>query len=217
MTPRAGGVLGLADVSSRLPWALVVTVLACTSSNSKSSETAFSNLVSDSVWEARLRNAPCRRPSIQTSHWPVFTTARGSIGIRIPPDFRQDPYDHALKTAERAGRLPPNASAWDAKPGFPHVQFTIGPDTSAKLVFTGPHGAEESICVESIDGAPATIGSYKWTSQPGDEAYLGPYLALGTVQFQNGLTLRIFGAASTRQQREEILAAIRTMHRVHRD
>jgi len=92
--------------------------------------------------------------------------------------------------------------------------LTIGPDTSAKLVFTGPLEAEESICVEKIDGASATVMSYKWTIRADDEAYLGPYMALATVRFQDGLTLQVFGAASTRQQREEILAAIRTIRRV---
>lgn len=198
----------------RVCWPFVVIALACTSSRLKLSESADSTFRSDSLWKARLRKAPCRRPSLETTHWLEFTTARRQVGIRIPPDFRQDPYDPALKTSGDVGRVPPNASAWGSKPGSPDVQLTIGPDTSVKLVFAGPLEAEEGFCVESIDGARATIMSYKWTIRPGDDGYLGPYMALASLRFQDGLALRIFGAASTREQREEILAAIRTIRRI---
>jgi hypothetical protein len=146
--------------------------------------------------------------------WPEFAAARRAITVRIPPFFRQDPYDPALKTAGAATLNPPSASGWGAKPGIGSAQLTIGRQDSVELVFTGPKEAEESLCVETIDGANATIMSYKWTIHPGDDVYLGPYMAFANVRFPDGLALQIFGNGRTREQQDQMLAAIRSIRRI---
>jgi len=196
-----------------IPLFLIAAAIPCSPSASKS-QVASNKATSDSVWRKRLRGSPCRRPSITTSNWPEFAAARRTITVRIPPSFRQDPYDPALKTAGASTLTPPSASAWGATPGIGFVQFTIGRQDSVKLVFPGPREAEESLCLETIDGANATITSYKWTIHPGDDGYLGPYMVFANVLFQDGLALRIFGQGSTKEQQEQMLAAIRSIRRM---
>jgi hypothetical protein len=196
-----------------IPLFLIAAAISCSPSASKS-QAASNKATSDSVWRKRLRDSPCRRPSVTTLKWPEFAAARRAITVRIPPFFRQDPYDPALKTAGAATLNPPSASGWGAKPGIGSAQLTIGRQDSVELVFTGPKEAEESLCVETIDGANATIMSYKWTIHPGDDVYLGPYMAFANVRFPDGLALQIFGNGRTREQQDQMLAAIRSIRRI---
>jgi hypothetical protein len=192
---------------------LIAAAIPCGPSASKS-QVAPNKATSDSVWRKRLLNSPCRRPSIKTLKWPEFAAARRTITVRIPPSFRQDPYDPALKTAGARTLVPPSASAWGAAPGIDFVQLTIGRQDSVKLVFPGPRESEESLCLETIDGANATIASYKWTIHPGDDGYLGPYIVFANVLFQDGLALRIFGQGSTKEQQDQMLAVVRSIRRM---
>jgi hypothetical protein len=195
-----------------IPLFSIAAAIPCSPSASKS-QAPSNKTTSDSVWRKRLRDSPCRRPSVTTLKLPEFAAARRTITVRIPPFFRQDPYDPALKTAG-ATLNPPSASGWGAKPGIGSAQLTIGRQDSVKLVFTGPREAEESLCVETIDGANATIISYEWTIHPGDDGYLGPYIAFANVRFPDGLALQIFGQGSTREQQDQVLAAIRSIRRI---
>ncbi len=169
---------------------------------------------SDSVWRKRLRDSPCHRPSVVTSTWPEFAAARRTIIVRIPPSFRQDPYDPSLKIAGASTLIPPSASAWGAAPGIGFVQLTIGRQDSVKLVFMGRKEADENLCVETIGGADATIASYKWTIHPGDDSYLGPYMVFANVRFPDGLALQVFGQSNAQEQQEEMLAVIRSIRRI---
>lgn len=196
-----------------IPLLLIAAAIPCSPSASKSQE-ASNRATSDSAWRKRLRDSPCRRPSATTLEWPEFAAGRRTITVRIPPFFRQDPYDPALRTSGAAALKPPSASGWDAKSGNGSAQLTIGRQDSVKLVFTRPKEAEESLCVETIDGADATIISYKWTIHPGDDSYMGPYMVLANVRFPDRLALQIFGQASTREQQDQMLAAIRSIRRI---
>jgi len=196
-----------------IPLFLIAAAIPCSPSASKS-QTVSNNAMSDSVWRKRLRDSPCHRPSVTTSKWPEFASARRAIKVRIPPFFRQNPYDPALKTPGAVTLKPPSASAWDTKSEASFAQLTIGTRDSVKLVFTGANEAEESLCVETIDGADATIMSYKWTIHLGDDSYLGPYIAFANVRFHDGLGLQIFGSGSTAEQQEQMLAAIRSIRRI---
>jgi hypothetical protein len=196
-----------------IPLFLIAAAIPCSPSTSKS-QTAPDKATSDSVWRKRLQDSPCRRPSIKTSKWQEFAAARRTITVRIPPSFRQDPYDPALKIAEAATLHPPSASGWGNKAGIGSAQLTIGRRDSVKLVFTGPKEAEESLCIETIDGANATIISYKWTIHSGDDVYLGPYVVLANVRFSDGLALQVFGQGRTREQQNQMLAAIRSIRRI---
>jgi hypothetical protein len=192
---------------------LIAAAISC-SPFASNSQVDSNNATSDSAWRKRLRDSPCHRPSVTTSKWPEFAAARRTITVQIPPFFRRNPYDPALKTPGAETLTPPSASAWDTKPEIGFAQLTIGARDSVKLVFTGPNEAEESLCVETIDGADATIMSYKWTIHPGDESYMGPYMAFANLRFHDGLGLQIFGSGSTREQQEQVLAAIRSIRRI---
>jgi hypothetical protein len=196
-----------------IPVFLIAAAIACSPAVSKSQAVPTKGPL-DSAWRKRLQDGPCRRPTITTSKWPEFAAARRTITVRIPPSFRQDPYDPALKTADVATLHPPSGSGWGDKAGIGSAQLTIGRQDSVKLVFTRPREAEESLCVEIIDGANATIISYKWTIHPGDDGYMGPYMVLANVRFPDGLALQVFGQGKTREQQNQMLAAIRSIRRM---
>jgi hypothetical protein len=164
-------------------------------------------------WKERLQHSPCVRPKIATRGWPLFVTRHQEVTLRIPPSLHQDPYDPARKQPGADTTKPTPASSWTHNKGIGNVQFTIVAVDTASLEWLTPLEAEESICVETVDGASATIMSYKWTIRPGDDVYLGPYMAVAVLRFPDGLSLRVFAQAADREQRDQILAAIRSITR----
>lgn len=116
------------------------------------------------------------------------------------------------------------ASGWNnLDSGIDLAQLGVGVEDSVKLVYPGPAEPEESICIETVDGAQATIFSSNRGARLGgqentvasDTAALPPYVAFATMRFPDGLSLQIFGTASTRDQQTQMLAAIRTIRRFH--
>jgi hypothetical protein len=169
------------------------------------------------AWKERVRANTCHRPVYSTSSWPEFVTGKGQLTIRVPRFLPQDRYEAARESA-KAGRVPQgrrSASGWNNLPTA-NAQLSLGVQDSVKLVFSGPVEQEERLCLERIDGAEATVLSYKWTIHPGDDAYLGPYIAFANMRFPDGLSLQVLGSASTPEQRDQMLAAIRTIHRIPR-
>jgi len=180
----------------------------------------------DSAWQQRVRVSVCRRPIDKTSEWPEFGTAKHQATIRIPPSLRQQPWEAASESAKAGGRqqVPRYGTAWDNT----YSQFYVSVLDSVKLVYPGPAEPEESICIERIDGARATIassnrgGSVKRpissNSQPrasGDSAGpLGPYMVETTMRYPDGLSVLMYGTASTKEQQNQMLAAMRTFRRV---
>jgi len=110
------------------------------------------------------------------------------------------------------------------------VDFSLGVEDSVKTRYAGLPEAEESICVEKIDGAQATVLAYT-DNRPtagstgaavGDRrmaaddsaSAVGPYFVTAAMRFPDGLSLEIDGAANTKEQQNQMLAAIRTIRRV---
>ena len=206
-------------------WSVFLTsvCLGCSSSTPKR-ETSLTE--ADSAWRARVRAGACRRPSVATSGWAEFVTARRQATIRIPLFLKPDRSQAARESAKarKTGKYPPSASGWnnvDSKSDF--AQLGVGVLDSVKLVYPGLPEPEESICIESVDGAQATIFSSNRGVRLGDQentvssdtAALPPYLAFATMRFPDGLSLQIFGTASTPDQQSQMLAAIRTIRRFH--
>jgi hypothetical protein len=202
---------------------LISVCLGCSSSTPKR-ETSLAE--ADGAWRARVRASGCRHPSVATSGWPEFVTARRQATIRIPLFLKPDRYQAAREStnARKTGKYPPLASGWnnvDSRTDF--AQLGVGVLDSVKLVYPGPAEPEENICIERVDGAQATIFSSNRGARLGvqenavssDTAALPPYVAFATMRFPDGLSLRIFGTASTPDQQSQMLAAIRTIRRFH--
>lgn len=205
---------------------MAAALLGCTSSHQASkavtskpdtgSNAAKLSFGLTEAWSERIRANTCRRPVYATSSWPEFATARRQVTIRIPPFLPQDRYDAARESAKagKVAQVPMSASGWNNLQTGGTAQLTVGVQDSVKLVFSGPVEQEESLCVERIDGAKATVLAYKWTIRPGDDVYLGPYIAFANIRFHDGLSLQILGSATTPDQRNQMLAAIRTIRRI---
>jgi hypothetical protein len=56
--------------------------------------------------------------------------------------------------------------------------------------------------------------SFKKMIPVGDGGYFGPYIVMAQLRFPDGLSLSIFGDATSRAQQDQMLAAIRTIHRM---
>ncbi len=208
--------------------AIALFVMACKSSSQQS---ANDRATADSAWRARVRSSACRRPAYVTSNWPEFLTAKRSATIRIPPFLRQDRFQAAAESAKARGQkeAPPYATGWnniDSRDDL--AQFAVGREDSVKLAYPGTPEPEESICLETIDGAQATVlasnrgapksnrgvAARKGKALGDSAAPLGPYFVNATMRFPDGLGLLIFGTASTVEQQNQMLAAIRTIRRV---
>jgi hypothetical protein len=183
------------------------------------------NAAAGSAWQQRVRASVCRRPTYATSDWPEFSTAKGLATIHIPPFLHQQPWEVARESAKGGGRhIPPYGTAWDNTDS----QFYVSVPDSVRLIYPGPAEPEESICIESIDGAQATVDGYNRgasakrpissSSQQrasGDSAGpLGPYMVETTMRYPDGLSVLMYGTASTREQQNQMLAAMRTIRRV---
>jgi len=209
-------------------FALAVLALACGSPDQQS---AKNMAAADSLWSARVRSGTCRRPTYATSNWPEFLTAKGSATIRIPPFLRQDRFQAAAESAKANGQIkvPRYATGWNNfDSGDALAQFAIGVKDSVRLAYQGAPEPEETICLETIDGAQATVlGSNRGATKTGGAAAgsrataardtaapLGPYFVNATMRFPDGLGLLIYGTASTEDQQKQMLAAIRTVRRV---
>ncbi len=203
-----------------------VLISICLGCSSSAPKREASSAEADSVWRARIGASVCRRPSVATSDWPEFVTARRRATIRIPLFLKPDRFQAARESANarRTGKFPPLASGWnnlDLTTDF--AQLGVGVEDSVKLVYPGPAEPEESICIESVDGAQATILSSNRGARIGGQANtvtsdtvtLPPYVAFATMRFPDGLSLQIFGTASTPDQQSQMLAAIRTIRRFH--
>lgn len=214
------------------PRVLVSAVLlACSRAPAADTDTDTVQLPvnADSVWNARLRSSVCRRPSVPTSKWPQFLTGDRTVLIRIPPFLSQAPYQVAQESAKGGQQHGiPYGTQWfsEKDPGF--AQFSVSAVRSVKLVYPGGPEPEESICLEDVAGAKATIlasnrgvasktagASTAGQSSPADTAGpLGPRIVFATMRFPDGLSLQILGTTTTAEQQNELLAAIRTINRV---
>jgi hypothetical protein len=208
-------------------FALAGFVLACRSINQESANVMVPG---DSAWSARVRSSVCRRPAYETANWTEFLTAKRSATIRVPPFLRRDRFQAAADSTSphSQNKAPAYAAAWnDFDSGDQSAQFAVGVDDSVTLAFPGNAEPDESICLETIGGAQATVlaysrgaarptpGSLRLKGAAGDSAdRLGPYLVNATIRFSDGLGLLIFGTASTLEQQNQMLAAIRTIRRV---
>jgi hypothetical protein len=209
---------------------LPVIVLGCGTS---SQQTVKKNAAADSAWQQRVRAGVCRRPTYATSTWPEFSTAKHLAKVHIPPFLHQERYQAASEStkAGRRQQTPRYATAWDntdSKDGL--AQFYVGVPDSVRLVYPGPAEPEESICIEQIDGAQATVfASNRGASAKrptslssesrasGDSAApLGPYMVETTMRYPDGLSFLLYGMASTQEQQNQMLAAMRTIRRIDR-
>lgn len=202
---------------------LIPALLGCTSSSPKGDALSAGF---DSAWTERVRASACHRTALATSNWPEFLTARGQVTIRIPPFLPQDRYQAASESAKAGGKrqFPPSASGWNnLQTGRDVAQLGVGVEDSVKLAYPGRPEPDESICIERIDGAQATIlssnrgattANSQRTALSGDSVGpLGPYIVFATMRFPDGLSLKIFGTATTPDQQNQMLAAIRTIRR----
>jgi hypothetical protein len=200
-------------------------ILACNSSTQES-KSVTAKPIRESIgksatygladaWAERVRANTCRRTTYPTASWPQFLTGKGQLTIRVPPLLPQDRFEAARESTKTARNpsAPITASGWNDLPAG-HAQLTLGIQDSAALVLSGPLEQEEHLCLERIDGAEATVLSYKWTIHPGDDVYLGPYIAFANMRFPDGLSVQVFGSANTPDQRDQMLAAIRTVRRL---
>ena len=207
---------------------LFVIMLGCGTS---SQQAVKEGADADSLWKERVRAGVCRRPIYATSNWPEFITAKHLATIRIPPFLHQDRYQAASESAKAGGRLrlPRYATGWDNTDSDDFAQFRVGVPDSVNLVYPGPAEPEESICIEQIDGAKATVfasnrgasttkrGGSSGSQQQatGDSAApLGPYMVETTMRYPDGVSFLIFGTASTVEQKNQMLASMRTIRRV---
>ena len=184
----------------------------------------------DSLWKERVRAGVCRRPIYATSNWPEFITAKHLATIRVPLWLHQDRYEAASESAKAGERqqLPRYATGWDNTDSDDFAQFRVGVPDSVNLVYPGPTEPEESICIEQIDGAQATVfasnrgasttkrgGSAGSQQATGDSAApLGPYMVETTMRYPDGVSFWIIGTASTVEQQNQMLASMRTIRRV---
>jgi hypothetical protein len=115
------------------------------------------------------------------------------------------------------------ASGWNnVDAGGDFAQLGVGVEGSVELAYPGPPEPGESICIEQIGDALATILSSNKglkvvpdTAAGGETpAPLGPYIVFATIRFADSLSLQILGTASTTDQQNQMLAAIRTIRRV---
>jgi hypothetical protein len=154
--------------------------------------------------------------------------------IRIPPFLHQQRWQAAAESAKAGGRkqIPPYATGWDNTDSKENskefAQFYAGVVDSVRLVYPGPAEPEESICIEQIDGAQATVAasnrgaSSKKPASAGSQsrasgdtsAGLGPYVVETTMRYPDGLSFLMYGSASTKEQQDQMLAAMRTIRRV---
>lgn len=201
---------------------LISAALGCSSPAPKPESTVAR---ADSVWQARVKAGACHRPSVATSSWPEFVTARRRATIRIPPFLKPDRWQAAAESANsrRTGQYPVLATGWhnlDADSDF--AQLGVGVQDSVKLAYPGPPESGESICIEQVGDALATIlSSNKGLGVvPSDTARgetpgpLDPYIVFATMRFPDSLSLQVLGTASTLEQQNQMLAAIRTIRRV---
>jgi hypothetical protein len=210
---------------------IAVLALMCRSPSPQSAKERA--VAADSLWKARVRSSACRRPAYVTSDWPAFLTAKGTATIRIPPFLGQDQFQAAPESAKANGQRkpPPYKTRWgyhDSRSNL--VQFSLSVEDSVKHAYAGVPEREESICVETIDGAQATVLAYTdnrgaagsngaAVGDPGMAAgdsasAVGPYFVAAAMRFPDGLALEIDGAANTIGQQNQMLAAIRTIRRV---
>jgi hypothetical protein len=150
--------------------------------------------------------------------------------IRIPPFLSPEPYQAAEELAKVGGhkRGPAYAAQWL---GNNAAQFAVYVPKSLKLAYPGPPEPEESICIENIEGAQATVlasnrgaakktsptSTARPTSSPADSAGpMPPYTVFASMRFPDGLGLEMYGFASTAEQQNQLLAAIRTIRRVRK-
>jgi hypothetical protein len=209
---------------------IAVLALTCRSPGPQSAKARAA--VADSVWKARVISSVCRSPAYVTSNWPSFLTANGTATIRIPAFLRQDQFQPAAEPGKANGRrkLPPYASEWqNIDSGGDLAQLSLGVRDSVRLAYPGVPEPEESICLEKIDGAQATLLAYNHGAArsngaavgqraraAGDSAAsLGSYWVDATMRFPDGIGLSIVGAANTVEQQNQMLAAIRTIRRVN--
>ena len=191
------------------------------------------NAAADSAWKERVRASICRRPIYATSTWPVFSTAKHLATINIPPFLHQQRWQAAAESAKAGGRrqIPPYATGWDntdSKDSSPEfAQFYAGVVDSVKLVYPGPPEPEESICIEQIDGAQATVAASnrgasikkpvsvgaRSRASADSSAGLGPYVVETTMRYPDGLSFLMYGSSSTKEQQDQMLAAMRTIRR----
>jgi hypothetical protein len=200
---------------------LLSTALSCSSLASKHESTATE---ADSVWKARVKASACRRPAVPTSSWAEFVTARRRATIRIPPFLKPDRFQAAAEStnSRRTGKYPVLASGWNnVAAGGDFAQLGVGVQDSVKLAYAGPPEPGESICIEQVGDALATILSsnkglkvVRDTASDETAGPLGPYIAFATMRFPDGLSLQVLGTASTIDQQNQMLAAIRTIRRV---
>jgi hypothetical protein len=212
-------------------YAIALLALTCRSPSPQSAKERA--VAADSLWKARVRSSACRRPAYATSNWPAFLTAKGTATIRIPPFLGQDQFRAAPESAKVKGqrKLPPNTTRWYYDDSHSNlVDFSLDVEDSVKLAYAGVPEREESICVETIDGAQATVLAYTYKRgatgsngaalgdrgrAAGDTASArGPYFVTAAMRFPDGLALEIDGAANTIEQQNQMLAAIRTIRRV---
>ena len=227
------------SIVNRLVIAAIPFVAGCCSPNPRTAQKRHGQALkaaAESVWNARLRSSKCRRPpTYATSKWPLFLIAKRKATIRVPTFLPQEPYQASKELANAGGRkeFPPYASQWiGSQGGF--AQFSASALDSVKLAYPGPPEPDESICLEEIDGAQATIldSNRDAAPKPGDSmqgsargstdirssadtmAPPGPYTVFATMRFADGLAVQVYGFAKTAEQKNEMLAAIRTIRRV---
>ena len=212
--------------------AMFAFLLGCSSPNPRTARQrneGASVAAADSVWKARLLSSKCRRPpTYAVAKWPEFLTAKRQATIRVPTFLAQEPYQAAQELAHAGGRKedPPYGTQWFSagqNDGF--AQLSVSAIDSVKLVYPGPPEPEESICLEQIDGARATVLDSNRSAAPRqagessnggsteDSVGLGPYVVFATMRFPDGLALQVLGTATSVAQKNELLAAIRTIHR----
>ncbi len=202
-------------------------VCVCFACNSSAPRSSVQPDAAANAWRARLHASACRRPTMVTAAWPEFLTARRRATIRVPLFLRPDRFQAAAENerARKTGLYPTLASGWNTlETGGAFAQLGVGVDDSVKLVYGGPPEPEESICIENVGGAQATIlssnrgarvgGAQNGTASDDSAAPLGPYIVFATMRFPDGPSLRILGTATTPDQQNQMLAAIRTIRRI---
>ena len=167
---------------------------------------------------AHLAAPKCLRPPMSmTEGWPVTSSPRLPMTLRLPADFPRDTvgvqrYDDSLRTA---GKPPATAALWRAgEDAQLSIQLLSAPAPDARLF--GPEDTdtlpEASTCLERIGGAQAWVQSYNKIQWVGEGRY-GPYVVAAQLRFPDGVILSVFGYAETRARQSQMLAAIRTIRR----
>ena len=164
------------------------------------------------------RTIPCRRPTIATAGWTEWSLSRSSVAVRMPQWFKRDAVEARVDSVRAtAGDTELTSTLLRTNQlGVPRAQLNINVVNAVTLNYGGDKMPEESQCREQIGGGQAIIFSFNRSVEVGDMAYVGPYIIVAQIRFPDGLSLELFADSESREQQDQMLAAIRTIRRVPR-